>query len=572
MRIPAFLRLLPAAALSLAIAAPAGADGFSGAYLAARAANAARDFPAAVEYGIRAVARDPDNAGLIEGLLIAQVATGALDQAVPIARRLIVLDDDNQIAGLVLISDAIQAGNWQAVLGFLNRGLSVGGTVDQLIRGWAYFGTGKPQAGTQVFAAMASNGDPAKFGIFHNALARAQSGDYAGAVAAISLSEASALQLDREGVIAFAQMLSMAERAADGAQLIDSVFRADGPPEIRALRAELAAGKPVPLSVLETPQKALSSVYTKVAQAVAQELPPEVVLLYSRTAEYLNPENHAAILLSAALLEELELHDLAIPTYGRVPEDSPVFRTAKMAQAAAMRRAGRPEAAIEVLENLAQAFPDDPRVFQTLGDNYRYAKRCAEALAPYDRAVALLETPAQPAWRLFFGRGICNEREDRWEAAEADFFKALELNPDQPSVLNYLGYSWVEQRRNLDQALEMINRAVEARPDDGYITDSLGWVYYRLGRYEEALVGMERAVELMPVDPVLNDHLGDVYWAVGRRMEARFQWRRALSFITDDTDLSDIDPDRIRRKLEVGLDRVLKEEGAPPLHGSDEGG
>jgi tetratricopeptide (TPR) repeat protein len=111
----------------------------------------------------------------------------------------------------------------------------------------------------------------------------------------------------------------------------------------------------------------------------------------------------------------------------------------------------------------------------------------------------------------------------------------------------------------------MIERAVAAEPDSGYIVDSLGWVLYRLGRYDEALIHMEKAVELLPVDPVVNDHLGDVYWAVGRKREAEFQWHRALSFIGMGEETSDADPDRIRRKLEVGLDVVLSEEGAPPL-------
>jgi tetratricopeptide (TPR) repeat protein len=134
------------------------------------------------------------------------------------------------------------------------------------------------------------------------------------------------------------------------------------------------------------------------------------------------------------------------------------------------------------------------------------------------------------------------------------------LKPDQPQVLNYLGYSYVEMKRNMDDALDMIQRAVAARPDDGYVTDSLGWVFYRMGRYQDAVVEMERAVELMPVDPVINDHLGDVYWAVGRKREAKFQWRRAMSFEPELDDAT-----RIRRKLEVGLDAVLKEEGAAPL-------
>ncbi|MEM6741720.1 MAG: hypothetical protein AAF646_16545, partial [Pseudomonadota bacterium] len=144
---------------------------------------------------------------------------------------------------------------------------------------------------------------------------------------------------------------------------------------------------------------------------------------------------------------------------------------------------------------------------------------------------------------------------------------ALELNPGQPSVLNYLGYSFVEMRTNLEEAMQMIREAVAARPDSGHIVDSLGWGLYRLGEYEEAVVHMERAAELLPVDPIINDHLGDVYWAVGRKVEAQFQWHRALSF-----DPEPEDAERIRRKLEVGLDLVLEEEGAAPLEvAGDEG-
>ena len=157
-------------------------------------------------------------------------------------------------------------------------------------------------------------------------------------------------------------------------------------------------------------------------------------------------------------------------------------------------------------------------------------------------------------------RGIAHERLKQWDKAEADLRRALELKPGQPQVLNYLGYSFVELRTNMDEALDMIVRAVKAQPNDGYITDSLGWVLYRMGRYQEAVPHMERAAELVPVDPIINDHLGDVYWAVGRKREARFQWNRALSF-----DPEEQDAERIRRKLAVGLDKVLEEEGAAPI-------
>ena len=161
----------------------------------------------------------------------------------------------------------------------------------------------------------------------------------------------------------------------------------------------------------------------------------------------------------------------------------------------------------------------------------------------------------------YFARAISHERQKRWPLAEADFRKALELNPGQPQVLNYLGYSFLEMGINLDEAIEMIQEAVTARPDSGYIVDSLGWRQYRMSQYDEAVINLERAAALMALDPVVNDHLGDAFWAVGRRIEAEFEWKRALSLEPEEKDAS-----RIRRKLEVGLDTVLEEEGAPPIN------
>ena len=182
----------------------------------------------------------------------------------------------------------------------------------------------------------------------------------------------------------------------------------------------------------------------------------------------------------------------------------------------------------------------------------------------------MMTDPSDGKWFTLYARGITNERLGDWPAAEADFRAALELNPDQPQVLNYLGYSLVEKRIKLDEALGMIERAVEARPDSGYIVDSLGWVLYRLGRFDEAVDPMERAAALMPVDPIVNDHLGDVYWKVGRKTEARFQWHRALSFIDEDS-APEADPDRIRQKLDVGLDAVLEAEGNDPVQVANDG-
>ena len=228
--------------------------------------------------------------------------------------------------------------------------------------------------------------------------------------------------------------------------------------------------------------------------------------------------------------------------------------------------------AVEVLKQLAETHPDLPSVHVASGDLNRQLENYEAAVAAYNRALEIFSANETDQWFVHYARAICYERLDQWDKAEADFRRALELNPGHPQVLNYLGYSLVEHQMKLDEALEMIEQAVEAQPDSGYIVDSLGWALYRLDRYDEAIGHMERAAELMPVDPVVNDHLGDVLWAVGRKTEATFQWKRALSLIDPESPAPDIDPERIRRKLEVGLDQVLKEEGAPPLkvaNGSD---
>jgi tetratricopeptide (TPR) repeat protein len=283
-------------------------------------------------------------------------------------------------------------------------------------------------------------------------------------------------------------------------------------------------------------------------------------MIYARTAGYLRPDHVEAILLTADIFDTQGQYDLAVETFARIPPESTAFHVAEIGRAEALYASDRKEAAIEVLQSLTRSHADLVVVHVALGDALRRDEQLAAAIKAYNAAIALIAEPSERHWGLFYSRGICHERQAAWDAAEADFRKALALNPDQPQVLNYLGYSFVDRGQNLDEALDMIERAVAAQPDAGYIIDSLAWAYFRLGRYQDALAPMERASVLEPVDAVVTDHLGDVYWSVGRRLEAQFQWRRALSF-----DPAEKDATRIRRKLEIGLDGVLAEEGAAPL-------
>jgi len=249
-------------------------------------------------------------------------------------------------------------------------------------------------------------------------------------------------------------------------------------------------------------------------------------------------------------------HRLASAAFASIPEHSFAYHAAALGQAEAIRKAGDMTRAAELLEVLCRRY-ETALNRATQGDVLRQLGRLDEALAAYTRALELYDDRAAARWFVLYTRGITLEHLGEWDAAEADFRASLALNPDQPQVLNHLGYSLVEKNIKLDEALAMLRRAVQASPQNGHIVDSLGWVLYRLGDFDGAVRHLGRAVELRPVDPVINDHYGDALWMVGRRIEAEFQWHRALSFDPEDDVRA-----RIRRKLDVGLSKVLEEEAA----------
>ncbi|MBN2907525.1 MAG: tetratricopeptide repeat protein [Rhodobacteraceae bacterium] len=566
----AFSPRLSALALGLAalcLAAPLKAqEGLAGPYLAARQASMFSDYRTAAEYYGMALARDPSNPMLMENALVAFVALGEIDKAVPIARRLETTGIRSQVGILVLTAEQMKRGAYDQLLADLDAGRSAGPLVDGLIRAWAQFGAGRMSEALEAFDASAKATGLRSFGLYHKALALAAVGDFEGSDEIFSGDAAGPLRATRRGILAHAEVLSQLERNPAAIELIDAAFGREVDPGVADLRARLVAGETLPFDMIENATEGASEVFYTVAGALNGDAMDSYTLVYSRLAQFLDPANSDAVLLSASLLEAQDRYELAIETYATVPPEDPAFYAAELGRAEALRRTGDADGAVAVLRELAAAFPKVAIIHVTLGDTLRGMERFDEARKAYDQAIALFETPERGQWIVYYARGITHERLEEWPQAEADFRTALELEPDQPQVLNYLGYSYVKMQTNLDEALAMIERAVAARPGDGYITDSLGWVLYRLGRYPEAVPHMERAAALMPVDPIVNDHLGDVYWAVGRRVEARFQWRRALSFEPEQEEA-----DRIRRKLEVGLDAVLEEEGAEPLRPANDG-
>jgi tetratricopeptide (TPR) repeat protein len=570
-------RVLAPFALSLALMLPSaataqGLNGIAGPYLAAESAARRSDIAEAARLYAQALARDSANADLMERTVTHQIAAGQIERAIPVARRLDALRPGHHLGVLLEAADALKHGDPARARGLLATGTPDGGPfVGQVMDVWAAFDEGEVDAARALLAKLEEAGTGGAAGeivvAFHLGLLEAAAGRDAEAIVAIDRAAeragTSTLRLTRirAGVLARLGQIDEARTAVN-----DRLSQTLGDGRLELLERDLAAGK-IPAPVIKTGAEGAAEALFGVSGYLARGASWQIGLAYAQLAAYLDPTLIEARLLIAGILQSKEQYDLAISSFESIPADQPEAVEAEIGRAESMYSAGRIDEAIAALRNTAVAHPRWIEARTSLGDMLRRKERFAEAGEAYDGALALVPHPERHHWPLFYQRGIAFERSKQWARAEADFLKALELEPDQPLVLNYLGYSWVEMGANLAEAQAMIEKAVEQRPDDGYIVDSLGWVLYRLGKFESAVEHLEKAVELKSVDPVINDHFGDALWMVGRQTEARFQWKRSLSFKPEEDAA-----ERIRRKLQVGLDSVLAEEAAadgPSLIQSD---
>ncbi len=553
------LTLATALAAFAAAAMPSVAQeerGLAGAYLAARSAVLSGDHREAAGYFERALGADPENPMLVSNAIFANVALGRWDVAAEIAGDLPPGAGGQELAALARFVQVVRAGDLAAARIAIEAGEGGGPIVDGLVRGWIALGEGTMDRAEEAFLALAEEPGLSDLAWLHLGLARAAVGDFETADEILSGERVGRIGRTERILRARAEILVQLDRRAEALDLLDGYTQAVPDPALLALQARIGAGAEEPYGFVTTAQEGMAEVFFTSAQAFASDESGSLALIYARAAYAIAPDHADAMLLAGQLLIGEGQFDLAAEVYDLVPEGDQQYVEAQMGRAEALERMEATDDALAALSSLAGARPDLASVHAALGDLLRRDGQCAQAIDSYTAALDLVDTTQERYWFLFYARAICYHEVDDWPPAEADFRYALELNPGQPQVLNYLGYSLVEQRRNLDEALAMIEDAVAARPDSGYIVDSLGWVYYRLGRFEEAVEPMERAVELVPTDPIINDHLGDVYWMVGRQREARFQWERALSLEPAEEDAT-----RIRLKLDIGLERVLEQEG-----------
>lgn len=548
------------AASIMCLSSPIWADPSAGSYLAARQAGIEGDYKSASEYYQNALRSDPHNLSLLENALTAFLGSGQIEIAAQLAELFIEVGGESQAANIATMAHSVKTGDWGGVFNQLEAGHEVGPLLDGLVQSWAYVANGEMDRALDSFDDVAVTPGLRSFGQHHKAIALTMMGDLQAADAIYSLPANRGFTPTRGSVLAHLHIIARLgdfERAAD---LMERVFSGDTAPEVVAMRDAILAGEiPSVGAKVTTPAEGAAFAFQGLADVLEGEASARYLLLYAQSARYIAPQDANTHLATARLLSSLNQYEAAAQTFAQIPTDDDAFQNAEMGRSDALRQAGRLDQAVEVLSQLTRTHPDQPMAYASLGDIYRQQKDFENANEAYDAALRGFSETAPVRWWLLYSRGITFERLDEWDAAEADFRAALALNPENPSVLNYLGYSLVDRGFRYEEALGMIETAADLRPENGAIIDSLAWVYFKLGRFEEAVNPMERAAELEPNDPIISDHLGDIYWMVGRETEARFQWRRALSFEPEDTEA-----ERIRRKLSIGLVAVYAEEGTTP--------
>lgn len=554
---PAFAMLVMAIT---ALTACAGNNGSSvksrssfGAYLAARSATAENDLVAANAFYAKALKADPANATVREQAFTLAVLAGETPRANELAKLLTQEKEDHQLARLLLSLDALKRGDYagsEREMSLAQKGPFVI-LVGTLIESWSMAGAGKQDLALAKFDSFGGRGQSAfdLFVVYHKALMLDFFGrkDEAGDAyrKAMDLSSSNSVRI----VEAYASYLSR-QGDADAARKVVENFRSVSPDNPIAKRDAtlLDQGKALPPLVASASDGAAEVLYG-LGGALSQDGGNIVSELYLRLAIYMRPDfDVARTLLADGYERKLRWKD-AIASYNEIAPGSALYGNARIQTAFALVKLKKEDEAIRILERMASADPQAVEPVVAIGDIQRGKENYAAAAEQYSKALAIAGDNASKYWTIYYARGICYERLGQWPKAEEDLQLALKLSQDHPLVLNYLGYSWIEMGKNLDQALGMIEKAVEQRPTDGFIVDSLGWAHYQLGNYEDAVSYLERAVELEPNDSTINEHLGDALWKVGRVIEARFQWQHALDMKPEEKRLAPL-----RAKLEGGLE------------------
>jgi tetratricopeptide (TPR) repeat protein len=535
----------------------------SGSYLAGRQAAKERDMDKAADFYSRALSDDPTNRVLIERGFVMDLSSGNVERAQELARQVVKFNKRHRLSHIALgLREARHERFESSRKHFAKAAYTpVGELTAGLLNAWSLAAEGKLDPALKALDALDSNDAFGSFKSFHAALIADFLGSPSRAEAAYQKTYDQAGNTLRV-TQAYGNYLERTNRAKEAQKVYES-YLSTGRQNALVITAleNLKAGAKTE-RFIASGHHGMAEALFSVASALSDEQNIDVSLIYTQLALWLRPGFDVARALLGEIYEDTKRYEKAVEAFDAISADSPLKGSAEIQIAANLDSLKRTDEAIERLQSFIERSPDNYDAYVTLGNIQRVHEKWADAAESYSKAMALSSEKSDRYWTLLYFRGISYERNKEWAKAEPDFLRALELQPEQPAVLNYLGYSWIEKDLNLDKALDMVRKAVELRPNDGYIVDSLGWAHYQLGDYEEAVKHLERAVELRPEDPVINDHLGDAYWRVGRKLEAKFQWQHAKDNKPEEKDLKVIE-----EKLLRGLEDVPQPQ--PSADGAD---
>ena len=504
-----------------AAAASAFGDSGTGAYLAGRAAQGSHDLSLASLYLLRALKNDPENVELLQRTTIALSLEGRLSEAAALAEQLESFDEEATAPVMLLTERKVKQGDWAGALTIAEKlpSRGINNYLLPLVKAWAAVGENDTDAAIEALNALDAKSGLAVLRDFNIGLVNDLAGRNDAAEAAYKATLAAPAGRTLRTIEVIGNFLHRNGRDEEAKALAAGLFRdhPDLPPLVIPAERDVANAS-----------DGLAEAFFAAAGTVRAANAPDVALLFTRLSLDLKPNSDLALLMEGDLLTTLGQPALSNEAYQALPENSVLYPTAQLRIARNLEEMNQIDAAAHLLESMNERHIVPLDSLLALGDLWRRQRHWAEAVHAYDRALPMLQGNASIEWPVLYARGVALERSNQWPRAEADLLHALEIQPNDPEVLNYLGYSWVEQGTNLPRATQMIEKAAMMRPGDGFIADSLGWAFYRSGQYGRAVETLQRAVALVPGDATINDHLGDALWRAGRQEEARFQWQHAL--------------------------------------------
>lgn len=528
-------------------------DGTSltGSYLASRFAESENDMNAAANNMISALRQDGQDITLLRNGLRILVAAGRMEEAAAVAEKILEKETHDSLALILTIAHDVKTGNYEKARDRLNTPVVNHGmyeVIRPILAKWVDLAV-SGHAGGDVTLELAPENAGFLSGFLHYQLALMN--DMAGQNDAALTHYNQAINDPQAIPYRLVQALSnyyLRQGQRDKAQEVFNRYARQNPAS-ELIPDALPQGdkdKVEVVPLVETPTQGIAEILFTTASLLFGEEVEREALIYLQLTLYLRSDFPPAQLMLASLLEQMRDYEGAIAVYAAIDKETVFYRRGQVRTALNYLALENEPRSIKILQDQATAYPDDTEALIALGDIHRSAKRYAEAVKHYSQAIDRIETERHDHWSLYYARGIAYERAGEWDKAEADFRRALDLEPGQPDVLNYLGYSWLVQGEHIQKAQDYIEQALEQRPVDAHIIDSMGWAYYMRGDFAAAVEYLEQAAEITPQDPTINEHLGDAYWRVGREIEARFQWQRALQFEPEN-------PESLKEKLESGL-------------------